>query len=187
MAKSVRSENSYLSVKTNRDELADIYDRYFDRIYAFLLHRVYNIAYAKALTSEVFLKVTNAISTFKGNKEKDLCNWLYTIAANSATTFLKQKARRAEILQDVARTKIQLTDSQSGQAEFESLDWPRLYEAIAKLNPTQQTVITMRFFEDMEYEQIAKVLKIKPASVRVTCFRALRKLEENLGESFGKD
>lgn len=185
MAKLKRTENTYLSVRTNREQLADIYDRYYDRIYKFLLLRVFNIAYVQDLSAEVFLKAAAALESFKGNTEKDLCNWLYTIAANSASTFLKQKARRAEILQDLARTRIHLAAAKSEPVDLERLDWPRLYEAIAMLNQRQQTVITMRFFEDMEYEQIGKILKIKPGSVRVTCFRALRKLEEILGDSFG--
>ncbi len=61
-------------------------------------------------------------------------------------------------------------------------DWPTLYQAILKLKPKHQTIITLRFFENLEFEQIAKIIKARPATVRVTMHRTLKKLRQLLTE-----
>jgi len=60
------------------------------------------------------------------------------------------------------------------------LDWPRLYAAILKLKPEHQTIITLRFFENLEFKQIAKILDAREATVRVTLHRILTKLRNHL-------
>ncbi len=59
-------------------------------------------------------------------------------------------------------------------------DWPRLYAAILKLKPKHQTIITLRFFENLRYEQIAQILGVKEATLRVTLHRILSKLRKHL-------
>jgi RNA polymerase sigma-70 factor (ECF subfamily) len=59
-------------------------------------------------------------------------------------------------------------------------DWPRLYAAILKLKPQHQTIVTLRFFENLRYEQIAQILNVKEATLRVTMHRILSKLRKHL-------
>jgi RNA polymerase sigma-70 factor (ECF subfamily) len=64
------------------------------------------------------------------------------------------------------------------------MDWPRLYAAILKLKPEHQTIITLRFFENMKFEQIAEILDAREATVRVTLHRILGKLRKHLQDAF---
>jgi RNA polymerase sigma-70 factor (ECF subfamily) len=61
-----------------------------------------------------------------------------------------------------------------------SLDWPKLYMAIQKLKPQHQTIVTLRFFENLQYEQIAQILNIKEATLRVRLHRILNELRNLL-------
>jgi DNA-directed RNA polymerase specialized sigma24 family protein len=63
-------------------------------------------------------------------------------------------------------------------------DWPGLYAAILRLKPRHQTIVTLRFFENFSYEQIAQILDIKEANVRVTLHRILNKLRNQLQTVF---
>ena len=60
------------------------------------------------------------------------------------------------------------------------LDWPALYAAVSKLKLKHQTIIILRFFENLEFEQIAKIVKAKPSTVRVRLHRILGKLRGHL-------
>jgi len=60
------------------------------------------------------------------------------------------------------------------------LDWPALYAAILKLKPKHQTIIILRFFENLEFEEIGKIMKVRPSTVRVRLHRILRKLRNHL-------
>ena len=66
------------------------------------------------------------------------------------------------------------------------LDWAKLHQAILTLKPREQTIITLRFSEQMSHDQIAGVLNLQPASVRVVLFRALERLRTRLGVSSGR-
>ena len=59
-------------------------------------------------------------------------------------------------------------------------DWPRLYAAILKLKPEHQTIVTLRFFENLQYEQISQILNVKVATLRVTLHRILERLRKHL-------
>jgi RNA polymerase sigma factor (sigma-70 family) len=63
---------------------------------------------------------------------------------------------------------------------WSALDWPTLYAAIRQLKPEHQTILTLRFFENMDYDDIAKVVDARPATIRVTLHRILRRLQEVL-------
>jgi len=60
------------------------------------------------------------------------------------------------------------------------LDWPTLYAAILKLKPRHQTIIILRFFENLDYGQIAEIVKDRPSTVRVSLHRILKKLRNHL-------
>jgi len=65
------------------------------------------------------------------------------------------------------------------------MDWPTLYTAILALKPEHQTVLTLRFFEDMDYDEIGRIMDTKPGTIRVTLHRILRKLREGLADDLG--
>jgi RNA polymerase sigma factor (sigma-70 family) len=65
------------------------------------------------------------------------------------------------------------------------LDWSVLYTAILALKPAHQTMLTLRFFEDMDYDEIGRVTDTKPGTVRVTLHRILRRLKEGLRDDLG--
>jgi RNA polymerase sigma factor (sigma-70 family) len=56
-----------------------------------------------------------------------------------------------------------------------------VYQALLTLKPRDQSIITLRFFEDMSHEQIAGILDMQPPAVRTALTRALQKLRHELG------
>lgn len=175
-----RTDNDDLVTRARRDAdaLGRLYDLYYDRIYVFCLCRVFTRETAEDITSTVFLSVARGIGDFQGRTESDFGNWVYRIAANQANSYIRKASRRKHLLAEAARS---MAASKTNSTEDPpQIDWPVLYAAIAKLKLKYQTVITLRFFQNLEYDQIARILKTRTAAVRVTLHRALKQLRNNL-------
>ncbi|MGB2863135.1 MAG: RNA polymerase sigma factor [Sedimentisphaerales bacterium] len=171
-----------LRAKTQAEALGRLYELYYERIFRFCVHRLFNKEIAEDVTSAVFLQVARGIRSFKGRSEQDFRNWLYAIAANQANAYIRRTSRRKKLLAEAAGST---RPARAGSADmsFEP-DWSRLYAAILRLKPKHQTIITLRFFENFSYEQIAQILNVKEATLRVTLHRILNKLRNQLKTVF---
>jgi len=170
--------NLVLKAKTQPEALGRLYEMYYERIFRFCVHRLFNKEIAEDVTSAVFLQVARRIRGFKGRSGQDFRNWLYAIAANQANAYIRKSSRRKKLLAEAADSMIPAVAG-SADMSYEP-DWPGLYAAILKLKPRHQTIVTLRFFENFSYEQIAQILDVKEANVRVTLHRILNKLRNQL-------
>ena len=167
-----------LKAKTQAAALGRLYELYYERIFRFCVHRLFNKEIAEDVTSAVFLQVARGIRGFKGRSEQDFRNWLYAIAANQANAYIRKTSRRKKLLAEAAGS---MRPAAAGSADTSlDPDWPRLYAAILKLKPQHQTIVTLRFFENFSYQQIAQILDVKEATVRVTLHRILNQLRNQL-------
>jgi len=181
MAKIVKrtdADDLILRARTDVDALGRLYELHYERIFRFCVHRLFNKEIAEDVTSAAFLQVARRIHTFKGRTVQDFQNWLYAIAANQANAYIRKTSRRKRLLEKVVSSMTATaTNSTDNSSE---LDWPRLYAAILKLKPKHQTIVTLRFFENMEFEQIAKIINARQATVRVMLHRILKRLRNHL-------
>ncbi len=178
----IEDDDLVLEARTQANALGRLYELYYERIFRFCVHRLFNKEIAEDVTSAVFLQVARGIRTFKGRTVQDFRNWLYAIAANQANAYIRKSSRRKKLLQEATVSMTAFaTDSTDKSSE---LDWPRLYMAILRLKPQHQTIVTLRFFENLKYEQIAQILNVKEATVRVTLHRILNELRNYLQSEF---
>ncbi|MBL7154572.1 MAG: sigma-70 family RNA polymerase sigma factor [Phycisphaerae bacterium] len=184
MANAVRQtegDDLVLRAKTDSCALAQLYEMYYERIFRFCVHRLFYREVAEDVTSTVFLEVARKIRDFRGRTDQDFRNWVYTIAVNQANAYIRKTLRRRRLLAKAAES---LAASPENGDDSAKLDWPRLYAAIMKLKPQHQTIITLRFFENLPFDEIAQVLDITQSTARVTLHRILNKLRKNLQSSF---
>jgi len=173
----IEDDDLVLEARTQANALGRLYELYYERIFRFCVHRLFNKEIAEDVTSTVFLEVARGIRTFKGRTVQDFRNWLYAIAANQANAYIRKTSRRKELLKEAADL---MTAADGSTDKSSEQDWPRLYEAILKLKPQHQTIVTLRFFENLKYGQLAKILNVKEATVRVTLHRILNELRNHL-------
>ncbi len=163
--------------KSQATALGRLYDLYYERIFRFCMHRLFNRSTAEDVTSSVFLTVARTMREFKGATEQDFRSWIYTIAVNQTNAHIRKTMRRKRLMEDFVRGR---RGDEQGSDEWFSLDWPTLYAAIGELKPEHQTILTLRFFENMDYDDIARIVDARPATIRVTLHRVLRRLQEVL-------
>ncbi len=177
--KQTDSDDLVLRARTEAEALGQLYEMYYRRIFRFCVHRLFNKQIAEDVTSTVFLQVARRIHSFKGRTEDDFRNWLYALTANHTNAYIRKSSRRKQLLAEVAAA---MTTAESAADDPPGPDWPTLYAAILKLKPTHQTIVTLRFFENADFEQIAKIINAREATVRVTLHRILKKLKNHLTE-----
>lgn len=127
---------------------------------------------ANDILQNVFLKAWNNLDDFH-NKSK-ISTWLYRIAINESLDFLrKQKNRTGVSTQDAPSVATRLVaDDYFDGDEAEAL----LQEAIAKLPDVQRTVFNLRYYDEMKYSDMSKLLDTSEGALKASYHLAVKKI-----------
>lgn len=176
-----------VQAKGNAEALGVLYERYYERLLGFCVHRLFDQESAEEVLSAVFLSVADGIGRFRGTTERQFGSWLYRIAANHCNNTIRKTKRRQRILESVSAELAQRTQMERPESVETFDNWPAVYAALSELKTIEQTVITLRFFEKMEFAEISEITGQRLSSVRVILHRALKKLRARLSHSLGGD
>ena len=161
------------------DAFAQLYLLHYNDVFHYCLRRLFDRHSAEDVTSTVFFKVMHNLSSFDG-KVTDFRNWLLRIATNAVNDYLRNARRRADVIQRVVTNtraaSVFVIPSDDELLEKRAL----LRQALLSLKPKYQTVITLRFFENMKLTEIAACLGKNPSTVRSWLARATAKLRKKL-------
>jgi RNA polymerase sigma-70 factor (ECF subfamily) len=177
-------EDSGLVIQARSDQAAfvQLYRRHYDAIFRYCVHRLFDRSVAEDVTSEVFLKMVENLHCFKGT-EAQFGNWLYRIATNAVNNHLRKANRRKGLL----KTACEQADGRTNDCEESSMKLALLRQAMLALKPRFQTIITLRFFENLKLTEIAEMLDSSPGTVRSQMARALAQLRRVLGPEFAEE
>jgi len=153
---------------------------------------VYYLAYdltgnhqdAEDLSQEVFIKMYNSISKFRG--EAKLITWLRKITANLFIDMRRSKLYKSNRLHDSLEEKQIEVESQNSinLSIEEKTDSGLLKEtvenALHKLTPKEKSIFIMRHYHGMKNSEIGESLNIAAGTVKSQLFRAVQKLQKNL-------
>lgn len=135
--------------------------------------------------ANIYLSVADGIGRFRGTTKRQFDSWLYRIATNQCNNAIRKTRRRQRILEAVSAELVQRRHNQADSAEDCLDNWPAVYAALSRLKPMEQTVITLRFFEKLDFDAISDITGKRSASVRVIHHRALKKLRHELRHLIG--
>ncbi|MDH5683465.1 MAG: sigma-70 family RNA polymerase sigma factor [candidate division WOR-3 bacterium] len=151
------------------DALAKLCKYVYGKLFGYIYYRVRQREDAEDLTSEVVLKMVKSLNTQKGN----FLGWIYRIARNQIIDFYRQRARKQEISLESLKK-----DIPSPEEPRDYLTENRMKEALAYLTQDQSDVITLKFFQEYNNEEIAKIMGKTVGAIKVLQFRALKALRE---------
>ncbi len=150
---------------------------YKERLYWHIRRIVLNHDDADDVLQNTFIKVYRNIEGFKGDSK--LYSWMYRIATNESLTFLKQKSKKAGISNE--ELKISLVENLQSDVYFEGDEIQlKLQKALAKLPDKQKLVFTMKYFQEMKYEEISEVLETSVGALKTSYHLAVKKIETYL-------
>lgn len=173
----------------DQDAFEQLVERYQDRVIGLLTHMVVNPDDAEELAQEVFLRVFRSRKGYQPASK--FSTWLFTIVNNLALNAIRDKKRRPATdlpAQDSsglgARPLEQLIAASSGampsrvfaKGEMASL----VRAAVAQLSDEQRMAVMLNKFEDMNYRQIAQIMKKSEMAVKSLLARARAALRDIL-------
>ena len=165
----------------DRSAFADLYLRYFDRMYEYLRALVRDHHEAEDLAQQVFVEAYAGIGSYE-RRNVPFRAWLFTIARNRAIDHLRRASRldlegNGEVERRVER------DDHPPEPSLHSLAWISdrdLMLFVDRLPIAQRQVIVLRFMLDMSHAEIAGVLGRSATDIRTLQYRGLRFLEQRL-------
>ena len=162
----------------DQQAFSDLMDRYKDSIYFMLLKMVNNKDDAEDLTIEAFGKAFNSLKQYTPNYA--FSTWLFKIASNNCIDFLRKKKKKIMSIDNSIENKdgdeiaIELkSDARTPEQETirdQKIEVMRSY--VKKLKPRYETLVEMRYFKEMSYEEISSELGLPLGTVKAQLFRA---------------
>lgn len=155
----------------------EIVNAYSERLYWHVRRFVCSHEDADDLVQEIFIKIWAALPSFR--EEARLFTWLYRIATNETLNFLrKQKVRAAltfKSLDSELERKIDDDPYFGGDGIQRAL-----MKEMQKLPQKQRVVFSLRYFEDMKYEDIAQITGTSVGALKASYHIAYEKVKEEL-------
>ena len=154
-------------------------DAYQERLYWHIRRIVLNHDDADDVVQNTFVKIFQNIHGFKG--ESQLYSWMYRIATNEALNFVKSHAKQSAIsTQDYLMVKAEQLQSDvyfdGGELELQ------LQKALAQLPEKQRLVFQMKYFDDLKYEDISRILGTSVGALKANYHHAVAKIKDFLTE-----
>ncbi len=188
-AKKVRREEAeerLLIEAAQRDSLrfAELYEHFFDLVYAYIARRARNRDEAEELTAEVFRKALEHLPRFKWTGAP-FASWLFRIASNMIADKTKRSAREISLDESGASSTPALTvgllPGSSQQTDLEDSERrAKLFRLVDELAEDQRRVVMMRFAEEKSIREIAEMLGRSEGAVKQLQFRALENLRKEI-------
>jgi RNA polymerase sigma-70 factor (ECF subfamily) len=152
---------------------AELYERHFERVYAYVVHRVRDRDAAEDVTSEVFHKALAGLRQYEW-RGVPFGAWLIRIASNAVVDRSKRTAR--EVI-DSDR----LPESASAEPDIAHVDrWALVFRLVEALPADQRTVIVERYVEERSIREVAARLHKSEGAIKQLQLRALQTLRTRM-------
>lgn len=127
---------------------------------------------AQDAVQETFIKVYRSFHSLK--EAKALRSWIYRIATNEALRFIERNKTPRLLTESIddSATDIAAAD----YTDYTDLEAVKLQKAILSLPPKQQATFNMRYYDEMEYQQIAEAMETTVSTVKVNYHIAKEKI-----------
>jgi len=127
----------------------------------------------------VFVSVWKSRHTYDPSKGK-LTTWLHRITVNQCS---REKARKAPAAVSLEEKGVDLPEMKRSQPEdilVSKLEYDRLLRAMDALDTKHRSVLVLRYFNDLSYQEIAEALEIPLGTVKSRLYQSLRYLKEQM-------
>ena len=166
-----------LYVETQRNTYFErLYERYCDKVYRKCLSFTKDPARAEDMTHDIFLKLVVKLSSFR--EQSKFSTWLYSITYNYCTDQLRHQSQRQEVYMDDNWERLEV-DSDDGLADMAEMEAQQLERALHQLAPEEQTMLLMKYQDDISIRDIASINGLTESAVKMRLKRSRDKLRKN--------
>jgi RNA polymerase sigma factor, sigma-70 family len=157
-----------------RAAFTQIVTEYSEKLYWHIRKMVLSHDDANDLLQNTFLKAWVNIESFRGDSL--LSTWLYKIAINECLTFLNKQRNQNNV--SIDDTDVFLLEKLKGDSFFDGdAAQMKLQEAILSLPEKQRLVFTMKYYDEVKYEDMSKMLDTSVGALKASYHHAMKKVE----------
>jgi len=152
-----------------------IVKKYQEKLYWHIRRMVVNHEDSNDVLQNVCVKAWKGLKNFR--EDSQLYTWLYRIATNECLSFLEQQKRKAAISMNDVENGLSNTIKAQDGFDANKLEW-KLQLAIQQLPEKQQLVFNLRYYDEMPYEEMSKILETSVGALKASYHHAAKKIED---------
>ena len=160
---------------TRRKAFAAIVAQYSEPLYWQVRRIVLQHDDANDVLQNAVVKAWTNIGTFRNDSK--LSTWLYRIAVNESLDFVRRKKNVATVSADDGDNSVANTLLADRYFDGDATE-AQLQQAIARLPDVQRTVFNLRYYDEMKYSDMSKVLGTSVGALKASYHIAVKKISE---------
>lgn len=172
--------------KGDQRAYADLMRFYREPIYLMLLRMTHNPTDADDLTMDTFGKAFCQLHTY--TPSNTFATWLFAIASNNGIDYIRRRHLATVSLSDITVHNdddsydypLPSQDANPEEALISSQRGELLRDVVRQLKPRYRTIVEMRYFQELSYDEIAQKLSMPLGTVKIQLRRARQLLAEIL-------
>lgn len=158
--------------RKRRTAFSALVNRYSEQLYWKVRRMVGRHEDADDVLQNAFLKAWTRLDDFRG--DSNIHTWIYRICINEALDFLRKK--REQVTSDGV---MQIADSHFADEYFDGDETQkRLQQAIESLPEAQRITFCMRYFDELSYSEMSKILGTSEGGLKANYHLAVRKIKD---------
>lgn len=160
---------------TKEQAFTGIVKKYQEKLYWHIRRMVVSHDDADDILQNTFIKVWKGLENFR--EDSQLYTWLYRIATNESLTFLSQQKKRNSL--SLSDDENGLSNKLKSDTNFDGkkLEW-KLQLGIQSLPEKQRLVFNLRYYDEMPYAEMSRVLDTSEGALKASYHHAAKKIEE---------
>ena len=151
-----------------------IVKKYQEKLYWHIRRLVVTHDDANDVLQNMFIKVWKGLQNFR--EDSQLYTWLYRIATNESLSFLDAQKRKSTTSLTDVESDLSNKIKADGNFDPNRLEW-KLQLAIQRLPEKQRAVFNLRYYDEMPYEQMSKILETSEGALKASYHHAAKKLK----------
>lgn len=165
----------------NEDAIRELYNKSYDRVYAFLYHRTLDTQLTEDIISDVYLKVIQKSESIRATTEGEFFSWIFRIAYTTLIdTIRSQKPHDSldEMLIEPGHSRDIALDIDNKNTLQEVMTF------LETLSERDRTILTLRIWDDLSYDEISEITGESVANAKQIVSRSLARIAANVPHLF---
>ena len=160
---------------TRERAYTSIIRKYQEKLYWHIRRMVVEHEDANDVLQNVLIRVWNGLENFR--EDSQLYTWLYRVATNECLSYLEQQKKRSAV--SLSEVESGLSNKIKADRDFDpnKLEW-KLQLAIQQLPEKQKLVFNLRYYDEMPYEEMSRVLETSEGALKASYHHAVKKIED---------
>ena len=160
---------------TREKAFTAIIKKYQEKLYWHIRRMLVDHEDTNDVLQNVFIRVWNGLDNFR--EDAQLYTWLYRIATNESLTFIEQQKKKASVSLDTVESSLSNKIKADKHFDPNRLEW-KLQVAIQQLPEKQRVVFNLRYYDEMPYEEMSRVLETSEGALKASYHHAVKKIED---------